>query len=172
MHASTEEIDAADLAIREKIREARSLYREQKGVLLGDAQVRGLLDRLERCLETSREVMHHGGVVAACRCCEEEAGGSCCGAGIENRYTIHLLLINLLLGVTLPDRRARMDSCYFLGDTGCCLKVRHVLCVNYLCEKLSRDLAPDVLRDLQHSSGNELDTGFVLHEALKKITRA
>ena len=170
--ASMEGIEAADLSIREKIRKARSLYRDYKAILLEHPQIRDLLERLDRSLETSREVMFRGGVVAACRWCEEEAGGSCCGAGIENRYTIHLLLMNLLLGVSLPDRRAWTDSCYFLGEAGCCLQARHVLCVNYLCEKLRRDLDPGVLQDLQQSSGTELDTGFVLHEALKKITGA
>jgi len=172
MEKAPDAVEAADLSIREKIKEALSLYRACREALLADERVRDLLERTERSVEASRGVMLSGGVVEACRWCEEEAGGSCCGAGIENRYSSHLLLANLLLGVELPRKRKHMDSCYFLGDRGCCLTIRHVLCVNYLCERLQRDLPPDVLRALQESSGVELDTGFILHERLKKITRS
>jgi len=164
--------DAADASIRDKIEQARSMNRAHGEALRADPRVQGLLDRLARCLDASREIMLRGGVVAACRWCEQEAGGSCCGAGIENRYTPHLLLINLLLGAALPDRRARLDSCYFLGDAGCRLRARHVLCVNYLCERLRRDLAPEVLRELEERGGSELEAVFALHETLKKITGA
>jgi hypothetical protein len=172
MNRPAEKIEAADRSIRETIRDARVLFSAWRDVLTGDPGVRDLLSRAERCVEASRVVMLHGGLVNACRWCEEEAGGSCCGAGIENRYKSHLLLINLLMGVALPDRRACLESCYFLGKQGCSLKVRHVLCVNYLCERLRRDLDPSVVRDLQHCNGIELDTVFALHEAVKKITRA
>ena len=171
MNAPKEDVDPADHTVGDRVREARALYREYKGVLLDNPQVSELLNRVAGGVAASREVMLRGGVVAACRWCEEEAGGSCCGAGIENRYGAHLLLMNLLLGAVLPDRRARTESCYFLGESGCLLKARHVLCVNYLCEKLRRDLAPDVLRALEVASGVELETGFLLHEVLKKLTR-
>jgi hypothetical protein len=167
-----EKIEAADLSIRETIREARALFNAWREILTRDPGIRDLLDRAARCADASRAVMLRGGVVNACRWCEEEAGGSCCGAGIENRYKSHLLLINLLMGVALPDRRPCLDSCFFLGKQGCCLKVRHVLCVNYLCDRLRRDLDPEVLRDLQHENGVELDTVFALHEAVKRITRS
>jgi len=170
MDQSEEEVDPADRAVLEKIRDAWSLYRERKGALLGHPQVLDLLDGLRRDLEATRAVMLRGGVVAACRWCEEEAGGSCCGAGIENRYGSHLLLLNLLLGVTLPDRRARVENCYFLGENGCCLKARHVLCVNYLCRDLRSHLDPEVLRNLEYASGVELEQVFRLHELLKKLT--
>ncbi len=172
MDKTVEAAAAADLSIQEKIREALSLCHAWKETLLADEKVLELLEKTARCVDSSRAVMIAGGVVEACRWCEEEAGGSCCGAGIENRYSSHLLLANLLLDVTLPQRRGILDSCYFLGERGCCLTIRHVLCVNYMCERLRRDLDPDVLRDLQESSGVELDTGFLLHERLIKITRS
>ncbi len=108
------------------------------------------------------------GVARACKRCEEQEGGSCCGAGIENRYDPLQLLINLLLGVSLPVRRRFRDSCHFLEPDGCSLKARHVLCVNYLCTRLQQSLSVDERSTLQAILGEELDTGFILHEALRK----
>jgi len=161
---------AADAPIREKIGRAHAFHRAWKDALLEDARIRGLVHDLILSVEASREIMLVCGVVEACRWCEEEAGGSCCGAGIENRYTSHLLLINLLMDVALPETRRWVESCYFLGESGCSLKARHVLCVNYLCERLQRGLSSGHLGELQRASGTELETGFALHEAVKKIT--
>jgi hypothetical protein len=87
--------------------------------------------------------------------------------GVENRYDRIQLLINLLLGVSLPDRYTYLDSCYFLKADGCCLAARHVLCVIYLCAKLKQALSQEDLNALQTVIGEELDTGFALYEAIK-----
>ncbi len=134
-----------------------------------DLRVRNLYERLKGNLEASRDVMLEFGVVDACRRCDEEEGGSCCGAGIENKYNPTLLLLNLLWGVDLPDARASANSCFFLGKYGCGLKVRHVLCVNYLCLPIQKKLEGDRLIRLQTTVGDELDTVFLLHETVKKI---
>lgn len=159
-----------DLLVRERIEEALCLLEKWEAGLKDDAGIFSLLERIEQDVDVTLRLMKELGVVEACRWCEEAEGGSCCGAGIENRYTPVLLLINLLLGVRLPKRREHLDSCYFLEEKGCCLKVRHVLCVNYLCSRLMNSLSPEGLMTLQNASGKELDTGFVLYEAVKKIT--
>jgi hypothetical protein len=112
--------------------------------------------------------MIEAGVLTACTHCDEEEGGSCCGAGIENKYTPVLLLINLLLGVTLPDRRISSNSCFFLGPAGCRLKARHVICINYLCTRLQKEIPTWALQSLQAVTGEEMDTIFILHEKIKK----
>ena len=158
-----------DHLVQERIEAARELFEAWEGPFREDVEVVRLLNRLKENIEASYQVMRDVGVVRACRWCEEEAGGSCCGTGIENRYSRRLLLINLLLGVSLPDRRWRLDSCYFLKDNGCSLKARHVLCVNYLCQDLQKRLVPDVMNALQETTGKELDIGFVLYETVGKI---
>jgi hypothetical protein len=45
---------------------------------------------------------------------------------------------------------------------------RHVLCVNYLCLRIQRGLPLDVLIRVQTAAGAELDTAFLLQEAIKK----
>jgi hypothetical protein len=108
------------------------------------------------------------GVVATCRHCDENEGGSCCGAGIENHYNPVILLINLLMGATLPQERQIENGCYFLSSRGCTLKARDVLCVNYLCLQIQGMLTREDLVTLQNTTGDELDTLFMLHETIKK----
>ncbi len=156
------------LSIEEKIGEARSLYQAWSDRLWSDARVRDLLERMEERVQASMRTMWALRIVQACKWCEEQEGGSCCGAGIENRYDPIQLLINLLLDVSLPDTQKFPDSCYFLDTDGCCLQARHVLCVNYLCKRLEERLSPEELGTLQRTVGEELETGFALHEALRR----
>lgn len=159
--------DPGSGSIEEKIDAAYALFEAWRVRLQEDVRVGALLERLDDKIRASLRAMQTLYVVQACKRCEEQEGGSCCGAGIENRYDPLLLMINLLLGATLPDRRTYADSCYFLHAQGCCLKARHVLCVNYLCSKLQRAIAPDDLIALQTVVGEELDTGFALYETIK-----
>jgi hypothetical protein len=156
------------LTIEEKIEEARALYEASRDRLRRDGRIRALLERLDKNIGTSMQAMRALRVVQACKWCEEQEGGSCCGAGIENRYDTLQLLINLLLDVSLPDRRKYPESCYFLDADGCSLKARHVLCVNYLCKRLEESLSKDEMTMLQATVGEELDTGFALHEAVRR----
>ncbi|MGD8314664.1 MAG: hypothetical protein PVI17_07980, partial [Syntrophobacterales bacterium] len=81
------------------------------------------------------------------------------------------LLMNLLQGVSLPARHHRPDSCYLLTDKGCRLKVRLVLCVDFLCPKILNTISQGNLIRLQQVSGDELTTGFMLYDAIKKFLR-
>lgn len=159
---------AGSLSIQEKIEEARSLFTAWEDKLRQDGRIRALLARLGQSIRASRQAMQRLGVVEACKRCEELEGGSCCGPGVENRYDGLQLLINLLLGVALPLEQTYPDSCYFLEACGCSLKARHVLCVNYLCAKLQKALSQDDTIALQSIVGEELETGFALHEVLKE----
>lgn len=156
--------------IQEKLALAHQLYSTWGSVLLKDTYIYGLLEKLKQEVNRAKKTMRMFGIVDICRHCDEEEGGSCCGAGIENRYTLMLLLINLLLGEALPKERYKTSSCYFLNENGCGLIARHVLCVNYLCSKIKQTLPPDDLIRLQSVEGEELHTLFMLHEAIKKVT--
>jgi len=153
----------------ENMKVAQCLFARWGKELLADSRIHGLLEALREKVAASGRVARKLGLVAACKHCEEEEGGSCCGAGIENRYTPHLLLINLLLGRTLPPDRRLSDSCYFLGTDGCTLTARHILCINYLCPNLQRSLTHENLVRLQATTGEEMETVFRLHEAVKQF---
>jgi hypothetical protein len=158
-------------SIEEKIAWARA-GKVSWGETLGhDGAVSRLLARLEREIEDSRTAMRAAGVTLACRACEEMEGGSCCGAGIERKYDGYLLLINLMLGVELPEERLEPGSCFFLGGEGCRLKARDVICINYLCKKITDQVEPGGLALLREAEGAELHTLFRLQERVKELLR-
>ena len=158
--------------IQEKIEQAHELFETCGDSLRQNPSIRTLLNKLQECIEHTKDSMLKLGVIAECKHCEEQEGGSCCGTGIENKYDVELLLLNLLLAASLRDQQSSENSCYFLGEKGCKLMARHVLCVNYICEKLQKKLTREEIIQLQTCAGEELDTLFVLHEAIKKHMRA
>ncbi len=157
--------------IEAKIAWAEKRYHEVMGALLGDEEISPLLDKLKGAIHASHREMAKAGVVDECRDCEEREGGSCCGAGLENRYDGSLLLTNLLLGVKLPRQGHDPSSCLFLGAQGCLLMARHVICVNYLCKKISDRIDAKRIAALQAKEGVELELLFHLQERLKRRIR-
>ena len=157
--------------IQEKIEQAQDLFETCGDSLRENPSIRALLNKLQECIDNTNQRMLILDVVAECKNCEEREGGSCCGTGIENKYDVELLLVNLLLEASLRDQQPSQNSCYFLGEKGCKLTARHVLCVNYMCQKLQKKLAREQLISLQTCAGEELDTLFILHEAIKKNIR-
>jgi hypothetical protein len=170
MMRATECLDAG-LSIEDKIKTARQMNDSWSDQLKREPHIHQLIGKLEGCLENSRAAMLELGIVETCKHCDEEEGGSCCGAGLENKFDTFLLLMNLLLDVSLPERHRRPDSCYLLSDDGCVLRVRLVLCVDFLCPKILNTVSQGDLIGLQQVSGDELTTGFMLYDAIKKFLR-
>ena len=157
------------MTIDEKVKIAQDLFGAWRDEIWADAKLRGLLEVLEEKLAASKKINVDVGVFAVCKHCEEQEGGSCCGAGIENRYSPHLLLLNLLMGRELQAGRHIANSCYFLGKDGCGLLARHILCVNYLCTGIQERFSREDLTGLQTVTGEEMETVFLLHEAIKEF---
>lgn len=156
------------MKIEDKIRTARTLYDQWSGRLRADPAIRGRLKELAELSRASGRMSVEAGVSEACRRCDEQEGGSCCGAGIENRYTPEMLLINLLLGASLPASRFSDKSCWFLGEGGCVLAARDILCINYLCTRLRKEIPREDLLRLQEANGREMEVLFVLHDGIKR----
>jgi hypothetical protein len=161
------------IPIQEKIRMAYDLFARWGKRLRKDRRIETLLEQLEQDLEFSRRTMVDLDVVTACMHCDEEEGESCCaqGRGFEEKFDPYLLLMNLLLGVSLPERPARPPGCHFLTGTGCCLKVRLFLCVDFLCPAILSRLSHKALIRLQTVSGNELTAAFRAYDAIKRAIR-
>ena len=155
--------------IQEKIRWANQAHEDLAARIRADGRAAELLERLAGALEQSRAAAAEIRMGEVCGACELEQGGSCCGQGLENRYDVGLLLINRLLGVELPEQRLLSARCYFLTRTGCLLRARHVICVNFICEKLSGSIRHDLLVRLREQEGEELETLFRLHDRLTQI---
>ncbi|MFC1532729.1 hypothetical protein ACFL7M_05110 [Thermodesulfobacteriota bacterium] len=157
--------------IEEKISWAERFYQSKKDQLLGDGIIDNLLIRLKKAVHASRGSMAEAGVECECRRCEDREGGSCCGIGLENKYSDTLLLINLLLDLDLPRRRHDPQGCYFLGEAGCLLLARHVICVNYLCKKITAWVDPEKIAKLREKEGIELELLFFLNERIKTVLK-
>lgn len=156
-----------DSPIEEKVSWAEACFKAIGPELREDRVVSALLSEMKNAVAGSRRAMAATGLIEICRECEENEGGSCCGADLENRYDGLLLLINLLLGAELPKGRRDEKSCFFLGDRGCGLSARHVICVNYLCKKAADRTAPEEIMALRAREGVELETLFRLHERVR-----
>jgi len=157
--------------INEKITIAKGLHGRWGEALRADPGISAQLGELSVRVEASSSLCLLSGVAMACGVCDREEGGSCCGAGIEDRYTPELLLINLMLGVTLPESRNSTNSCHFWGESGCVLPAREILCVNYLCLRLQKTIAREKLFQLQEANGLEMEILFILHDRIRNFIR-
>ncbi len=168
-------MDARDISIsspvEEKIAWAEACYQKFGRQLLEDKTVADLFGKIKSAIHVSHTEMMKTGIVALCRECEQDEGGSCCGAGMENRYDGRLLLINLLLDVNVPQTRRDPKSCFFLGEKGCLLQARHVICINYICRKISDRIDPMEINALREKEGEEVNLLFLLHEQVKKALK-
>ena len=160
-----------DRPINEKISWAVNCFKRYKNTFLDDNNTANLLREFQDASAESLKEMIKIGLVDECRKCEEEEGGACCGTGIENRYCGSLLLINLLLGVKLPGEAPDTKSCFFLGPRGCSLRARHVICVNYICRKITDRIPGNMINRLREKEGTELDILFILNEHIKAVLR-
>ena len=107
----------------------------------------------------------------------------CSQASVEeaSRYVIARSVNNkAILKDAIASPSARNDkkgeaydttSCYLLGENGCLLRAREVICVNYLCGRIYRNIEKEKLIHLQRTAGNELNSLFLLEEYIKKRLR-
>lgn len=154
--------------VEQKIFWAGDIFHRRGRDLLGDVNFAQNFGTLKQAVARSRDEMARIGIAASCKACDEQEGGSCCGAGIERHYSATLLLLNLLLGVELPDTRHDPLSCFFLSEGGCRLIARHVICINYLCHRITSRISARELAALREKEGDELNLIFCLHETVKK----
>jgi len=158
-------------SIEEKITWAAEIYQTFGRHLLEDKKLADFLEKIRHASQASQEKMMETGISALCMQCDQDEGGSCCGAGLENRYDGWLILINLLLNVDIPRKRRDSRSCFFLGENGCLLQVRHVICINYICKKITDRIEPARINALREKEGEEVSLLFLLNEYVKKLLK-
>ncbi|MEW6570312.1 MAG: hypothetical protein AB1390_03940 [Nitrospirota bacterium] len=136
--------------------------------LMQDREVCALLSRLNLHIEATQSAMVRAGIVKECADCAVNGEGTCCGVRTGYKCGSVLLLINLLLGRTLPPEPTDTHLCHFLTKQRRALRARPVLCVNFICQRLRDVLPHNSLCNVQDIAGGELNTLFVLEECIKK----
>ncbi len=116
----------------------------------------------------TQTAMVNAGMVRECADCAVNSQGSCCGVRTGYKQGIVLLLINLLLGKSLPSVTADEHLCHFLTTHGCALRARDVICVNFICQRLKDVIPHNILCNVQEIAGREIDALFALEECIKK----
>jgi hypothetical protein len=134
-----------------------------------DGEICALLGGLDLHVEATQNAMVSAGIVKECADCAMNGEGTCCGVRTGYKCGSVLLLINLLLGRTLPPAApADTHLCHFLTKQGCALRARHVICVNFVCLRLRAFLPHNLLCNVQDIAGGEIGALFVLEECIKK----
>ena len=154
--------------IADQIRTALNLWKFCGQSLMQDRQVFALLKGLDLDIEATQSAMVRAGIVNECSDCAMSGQETCCGVSTGYKCDSILLLINLLLGRNLPSVPADAHLCHFLTKHGCALRARHVICINFVCQRL-RDVIPhNLLCSVQKIAGRDIDALFVLEECIKK----
>jgi len=154
--------------IADEITSALLLQKIFGKTLLKDEKFKTLLFRLDQNIEATQREMVSTGIVMECADCAVNGEGTCCATHTGYKCDGVLLLINLLLGRALPSQPYYFDLCYFLTKEGCSLRARHIICVNYVCQRLRKNIPHNKLIRLQEIAGAEMDTLFIVEEHIKK----
>jgi hypothetical protein len=157
--------------IKDKIKFSTEVFEKNKALFFSDANLAKMLSDYEKAFENTQKSMSEIGMCDICADCAQNTGGSCCGDGIEDWFDSALILINLLLGVKIPEKRLIDKGCWFLGETGCLISAKHTICLNYLCKRLQSELSQEKLRSFQACMLKETELLFYLEERIKKILR-
>jgi len=136
--------------------------------LMQDSRVHTLLNKLDHDIEATQTAMVEAGIAEECADCAVNSQGTCCGVRTGHKCSITIMLINLLLGRTLPSEPADAEHCHFLTKSGCALRARHVICVNFVCQRLKEAIAHRQLCHVQEIAGREMDALFVLEELIRE----
>jgi len=157
--------------INDKINFSTSIFEKDKKRFFSDTNLIKLLSDYKNALENTQKAMYEIGMSDICADCAQNTGGSCCGEGIEDWFDSSLILINLLLGVNIPEKRNVNKGCWFLGETGCLIMAKHTICVNYLCKRLQNELSQEKIKYFQECMLKETEILFYLEERIKEILR-
>ncbi|WP_048084434.1 hypothetical protein [Archaeoglobus profundus] len=150
------------MAVEDRIRRAKKMLSQ-----INPDKVKDDLKKLERAIEETWSYMKEIGVNEICKKCAEETG-SCCKEWVEDEVDDVMIVMNMLMGVKMPEKRFKEGFCYFLSENGCILKVRPTICVNFLCDKITKTIGFENEKKLQEIAGRELELGFIVREKILK----
>lgn len=157
--------------IAEQIQRAKEHYSLYGRDILQDERCSSLLKELNIAVEDSWKLMKELGVIDICSACAYEKPGGCCHYGIETCYTDMIILMNLLLGVKVPEQRTLDNNCLFVNENGCQLKARFKTCIHHLCPKIFNHLGEYAIFRLRALTAYEIRIGLQTESAVRDWIR-
>ncbi|MCX7987972.1 MAG: hypothetical protein N2647_00825 [Thermodesulfovibrio sp.] len=131
-------------------------------------ELNSLLEELKTHIIGAEKERHKTGMAQICSQCAVE-NKPCCGSGIELKFSTELLTINLLYGISFPQKAEIDGMCFFLTNKGCCLFARDVFCINFICDRIRTELPINKLKKLRELEGLQLNLQFKIEEILKNF---
>jgi len=157
--------------ISEQIQKANELYALYGRDIQLDEKCSFLLEELNASIVDSWKLMKELGVIDICSACANVKAGGCCHYGIETCYTNMIILMNLLLGVKIPEQRTLENNCLFVGEHGCLLKARFKTCIHHLCPEIKKSLSEYDLFRLRANTSYEIKLGVQTESAIRDWIR-
>lgn len=154
--------------ITHNIKSAYDLFDALDARVQNDEEFRTLLLKLDRCIDTTHHYMDVYGISEECADCSLHEKDTCCGKRTGFQCDPIILFLNLKFGCSLTVQETSPHLCSFLSEEGCTLRVRPILCVNFLCKRLRDNIPHQKLVTLQTVAGEELDTLFLVENFIKK----
>jgi hypothetical protein len=105
-------------SILQTIDEALRLEKASCHLLSQDERFQDLLESLRQRIKITRKEMVVVGMTKECADCAATGEGPCCSTRTHYKYDRIILLINVLLGTSLPRDAALPGTCHFLTEQG------------------------------------------------------
>lgn len=153
-------------AIHREIHRARLLHARLGPAMQHDATISAWLKIYHETSHRTGKIMNRSGISSGCARCALTKEGSCCSPGVENQYDSRLLLADLLLGGSLPVKEEIPGGCFFVGKTGCKLRVRHYYCLRFICPELHDTLILSDRVILLDATNQQMAAGWELEQAI------
>ena len=157
--------------IRRQIFKAERLLDQHKLTFESDGAIQQMLLMLKENNQHLQELHREAGLNEICAHCALIEDQCCCGTGFELDYTYPLLLINLLLGVMIPQIPVYEDCCFFLGPQGCRLQIRQHICDRYLCFKMKKMLTQQEVSIIYRAAENKTSIVINLEEHIHLLVK-
>jgi hypothetical protein len=133
-----------------------------------DGKIKKLIEELEKIADECEKCLAEVGITTLCAGCGNK---SCCGRGIEDKFDPVVILINLLVKGEVPKKREIDNGCFFLSEGGCKLRIKEIICINYLCKKIYDTIALKEIIRVQKICGKEMELIFRVCEEIKRKLR-
>ena len=154
--------------IAQNIKLAYDLFEALDSQIQNDEVFRTLLVKLDQHIDITHHYMDMYGISDECADCSLHGNDTCCGKRTGFQCDPIILFLNLKLGNSLKVQDTSPHLCSFLSANGCTLRVRPILCVNFICKRLRDNIPHQNLVQLQTVAGEELDTLFLIENAIKR----